>query len=89
MLFFTADWCVPCRIMKRQVFADQEVERAMSEQVVSVMVDANTPGGDQLFNIYQVGGTPVTIFTDSRGDVIDYAVGGIGKPEFLELLANL
>ena len=24
MLFFTGTWCVPCKVMKRQVFADKQ-----------------------------------------------------------------
>lgn len=89
LLFFTADWCVPCRIMKREIFADQEAMTAINAQVVPVMINADSPGGAEVFSQYNVGGTPVTIFTDSQGNVLDYAVGGIGKTEFLAMLENL
>ena len=89
MLFFTATWCSPCRIMKREVFADQEAMRAINEQVVPVMIYQDDPGTEEIFRKYQVGGTPVTIFADSKGEVIDYAVGRVGKTEFLEMLGNL
>jgi protein disulfide-isomerase len=89
MMFFTATWCVPCRIMKREVFADPKVARAINAEVVPVMVYADSPGGDALFDQYNVGGTPITIFTDSSGNVLDYAVGGIGKDEFMDMLGNL
>lgn len=89
LLFFTAEWCVPCRIMKREVFADQEVMTAINAQVVPVMIHADDPGADEVFSQYKVGGTPITIFTDPQGNVLDYAVGRIGKTEFLEMLENL
>lgn len=89
LLFFTADWCVPCRIMKREVFANPEVMTAINAQVVPVMIYAGEPGADEAFSQYKVGGTPLTIFTDSQGNVLDYAVGGIGKAEFMEMLENL
>ncbi|MCB0261967.1 MAG: thioredoxin family protein [Calditrichaeota bacterium] len=89
MLFFTAEWCVPCRIMKREVFADQEAMTAINAKVVPVMISEDSPGADEVFSLYNVGGTPVTIFTDSQGNVLDYAVGRIGKTEFLEMLENL
>lgn len=89
LLFFTAEWCVPCRIMKREVFADQEVMTAINAQVVPLMIYADDPGADEVFSQYNVGGTPITIFTDPNGSVLDYAVGGIGKTEFLEMLENL
>lgn len=89
MLFFTATWCVPCRIMKREVFADAEVMKAINEQVVPVMVYADSPGGEAAFSQYNVEGTPITIFTDPQGTVLDYAVGGIGKAGFIEMLGNL
>jgi protein disulfide-isomerase len=89
MLFFTATWCVPCRIMKREVFADSEVMKAINSKVIPVMVYADSAGGEAAFHQYNVQGTPITIFTDPQGAVLDYAVGGIGKAAFMDMLGKL
>jgi len=89
LLFFTGEWCSPCRIMKREVFADKEVMKAINSQVVPVMIDVDDPNTQELVKLYKIGGTPVTIFTDPQGKVLDYAVGKIGKTKFLKMLENL
>lgn len=89
LLFFTGDWCVPCRIMKREVFADEEVRQAIHSQVVPLMIDIDDPSAEELLKQYNVRGTPITIFTDPQGKVLDYAVGKIGKTKFLEMLKKL
>ena len=89
LLFFTGEWCSPCRIMKREVFADKEVMKAINSHVVPVMIDVDDPNAADLLKQYNVGGTPITIFTDPQGNVLDYAVGKIGKTKFLEMLENL
>jgi protein disulfide-isomerase len=89
LLFFTAEWCVPCRIMKREIFADREAMTAINAKVVPVMLYEGEPDADPVFTQYKVRGTPVTIFTTSQGRVLDYAVGGIGKDRFMEMLQNL
>ncbi|WP_319482675.1 thioredoxin fold domain-containing protein [uncultured Draconibacterium sp.] len=89
LLFFTGEWCVPCRIMKREVFADKEVMKAINSQLIPVMINVDDPKAEELVNQYKIGGTPITIFTDSQGKVLDYAVGKIGKSKFLEMLENL
>jgi thioredoxin 1 len=88
LLFFTAEWCVPCRIMKREVFADREVMALLNADWISVMIYPDDPGAEALYQRYTIGGTPITILSDPLGNVIDYAVGGINKAEFLELIGK-
>ncbi|MFD1314906.1 thioredoxin family protein [Namhaeicola litoreus] len=88
LLFFTGKWCSPCRIMKREVFSDNEVERFINLQFTPVMVDIDNPDTKELVEHFKVGITPTTIILDAQGKVLDYAVGKIGKEEFLEMLSK-
>jgi thioredoxin 1 len=86
ILFFTGKWCVPCRIMKRNVWADEQVTASVNAAFIPVMIDVDNPDDAAVLLRYNVGGTPITIVTDSHGNALQWRVGGIGKPEFLELL---
>jgi protein disulfide-isomerase len=88
LLFFTGKWCSPCRMMKRKVFADKEVEKIVNSQVTPVMIEIDNPRTQELVKYYKVGATPTTIIVDSEGKVLDYVVGMIEKKEFLEMLSN-
>lgn len=89
MIFFTADWCSPCRIMKRQVFADNEVMKAIDSNIVPVEIDIDDPNNQELVKRYQAYATPTTIFIDSKGNVMDYAVGKVDKVNFLQILHKI
>lgn len=89
MVFFTADWCSPCRIMKRQVFADIEVMEAINTNIVPVEIDIDDPNNQELVKQYNIGATPTTIFIDSNGNVMDYAVGKVDKANFLQMLHKI
>ena len=89
LLFFTGDWCVPCRIMKREVFADKEVMNSINMHIIPVMIDVDDPNAEEIVKHYNIGGTPIIIFTDPQGKVLDYAVGKIGKKKFLKMLEKL
>ncbi|EAQ79934.1 probable thiol:disulfide interchange protein [Blastopirellula marina DSM 3645] len=86
ILYFTGQWCVPCRVMKRQVWADAEVETSVNAQFIPVAIDVNNPDNAELLTRYNIGGAPVTIITDPAGNALRWRAGGIGKTEFLELL---
>lgn len=86
ILYFTGEWCVPCRVMKRQVWADDEVKALVNAQFIPVAIDIDNPDHAAIMARYNVGGAPVTIITDSQGNALRWRSGGIGKPEFLELL---
>lgn len=88
MVFFTAEWCSPCRIMKRKVFADNEVKKVIDAKVIPIEINIDDPNADALVKQYNIGATPTTIFIIPQGDVIDYAVGKVEKTKFLEMLEN-
>lgn len=89
LLFVTGAWCVPCRIMKRQVWADDQVAAAVNAGYVPVLVDVAAPDAADVLNRYRVGVTPTTIITDPQGRVRLQVEGGIGQADFLDLLATL
>ena len=86
ILYFTGQWCVPCRVMKRQVWADPQVTTAVNAAFVPVAIDVDAPKNQELLTRYNVRGTPITIVTDTEGNALRWRVGGIRKAEFLELL---
>lgn len=88
LLFFTGKWCSPCRVMKREVFADKEVEKIVNAQVTPVMIDIDNPNTKELVKYYEIESIPTTIIVDSQGDILDFAVGKIKKNKFLEMLSN-
>lgn len=86
ILYFTGTWCVPCRKMKRQVWADEEVKRLVNTQYIPVAIDVDDPDNAAVMKRYEIGGPPVTIVTDKQGNALDWRAGGISKSEFLEFL---
>jgi len=89
IIYFTGKWCVPCRIMKRNVWADKEVTSLVNTGFIPVMIDVDDPESASTRSRYSVGATPYTIITDPQGNVLKQKAGGIGKAEFLEMLGNL
>ena len=89
ILFFTGKWCVPCRIMKREVWADAQVMAAVTTVFIPVMIDVDDLESAAVLSRYRVGVTPNTIITDPQGNVLQQKEGGMGKAEFLELLRRL
>lgn len=89
ILYFTGKWCVPCRIMKRQVWADEQVAATVKENFIPVAIDVDNPDDAAVMERYKVVGPPVTIITDSEGNVLQWHAGGIGKADFLNWLEQL
>ena len=88
IIFFTATWCVPCRIMKRNVWGDKQVVASVNEGFIPVMIDLDDPAAAKTLSRYQVRATPTTIIADPQGKVLQQVLGGMSKAEFLELLAR-
>ncbi len=89
LLFFTGQWCSPCRIMKRDVFSDKTVEALIKAQFTPVMVDVDKPNSKALVAHYNIQSTPTTLIVNPNGEVLDYAVGRIKKKKFLKMLNDI
>jgi len=86
LLSFTANWCVPCRVMKRQVWADPQVMQLVNAEFVPVAIDVGDPKNAEVMDAYNIQGPPVTIVCNSQGQALDWRAGGISQPVILELL---
>ena len=89
VFFLTAKWCSPCRVMKRKVWADEEVTQKVNAGFVPVLLDVDDPMAKPVMERYNVsGGSPWTFITDGEGNVLDYRFGAVDKAEFLGMLVS-
>ncbi len=89
IIYFTAKWCSPCRVMKREVWADEQVMATVHEAFIPVMIDVDDPAAAATVSHYGIGATPITVITDPTGNVVDYRQGRLGKADFLEWVGEL
>ena len=75
--------------MKRNVWADAQVEATVNAGFTPVTIDVDDPDAAAALSRYRVGATPTTIITDPQGKVLQQVEGGMGKTDFLELLAKI
>lgn len=89
ILFFTGKWCSPCRVMKRQVWADEEVMKVVNEKFLPVMLDADDPAVAAVMSEFGIQGTPWTVFLNPSGVPMEAKYGAIGKSDFMKILKVL
>lgn len=67
LVYFTADWCVSCKVIEREVFEDPEV-RARLGQVSLIKVDVTKTDAEarSLMEAFAVVGPPTMIFLDAE-----------------------
>jgi thiol:disulfide interchange protein DsbD len=83
-LFFTADWCNPCKKLKAQTLPDPGVQNLLSN-FVAVKADFTSDPGPEAQNLmrqHRVRGVPTIIFLDGRGNEIrESRLVGFQPPE--------
>jgi protein disulfide-isomerase len=84
LLYFTADWCVPCQYMRRNVFPDAAVADAMAAYI-PVRIDHDQR--PDLIAQYQVDGIPWFGVLDASGKPTRKLERGLETPE--EMIAWL
>ena len=90
MLDFYADWCVSCKEMERDTFADPRVRQKLSGWLLlQADVTADSPDDRALLARFKLFGPPGILFFDPAGKELTgiRVVGYQGPDEFLKSLA--
>jgi thiol:disulfide interchange protein len=90
---FTADWCVPCQVMQREVFADPVIARELERGFLPVRVldrtreeGSNTPAVDSLLRRFRVNSFPTLVVVPHGGGDPVVIVGYEGKSATIQRL---
>lgn len=80
-----ASWCGPCKMLKRNTFANEKVGIFYNENFVNAAFDAEKGEGIELASRYKVGSYPTLLFLNEDGTILKKVVGYHNPEEFLEL----
>jgi thioredoxin 1 len=90
LVYFTADWCGPCKQMKAWVYSDPAIAGSIEEGFVPVKVDLTSDGlpDQHLAERYGVQAIPTLLTLTSKGIPISMSSGYLTKEEFMNWLDN-
>ncbi len=93
---FYADWCIWCKTMDKETFANPKVEQKLSRDYIAIRIDVeknqtiqyeNKTFTAQEFAAYcGVEGLPTLVFMDKEGKLVTRIPGYIKSDIFLSLL---
>ncbi|MBE0463366.1 MAG: protein-disulfide reductase DsbD [Halomonadaceae bacterium] len=88
---FTAEWCISCKVMERDVYPDPRVVAALDGfTLISVDVTDTTAQSRQLLNQYQLFGPPSLLFFNQGNEIRTARIQGEATAnELAEHLSSL
>ena len=92
MVDFTADWCVYCKVIEKQVYTAPEVlDGTMDAVLLQVDVTRASAAQRALLRQFEVIGPPTVMLFDPRGEEQRQArlVGAFGEQQLLDSLARV
>ena len=87
LLDFTASWCPPCLVMKREVWPDRVVGQAVNDGTIPLLLDVDLPQNQGLAARYGVRSIPTLILIDAKGNVLRSG-GFMTAPEVIEFVSK-
>ena len=83
----TADWCVECRIMDKNLFHNRPMQM-QDWQLVRLDITETTDDSKAILARYQLFGPPTLLYYQD-GQLVNKQVGEIGRQEFEQTLSEL
>jgi len=89
MLDWYADWCISCKVIEREVFANPQVAPRLTDyRLIRFDITESNAGQRSLLDRYKLFGPPAILLFDRRGNEMSEVrvVGEIDAPGFSERL---
>ena len=67
VVYFTATWCGPCKVMDKYVFSDEELARRLNTEFISIKLDVDNPDYKDLVYIYDASALPTMVMVNQKG----------------------
>ena len=83
----TADWCIECRIMDKNLFTNRPAQMA-DWQLVRLDITETTADSKAILARYQLFGPPTLLYYQN-GKLVNKQVGEIGRQKFEQTLTEL
>ncbi|HGM8359635.1 protein-disulfide reductase DsbD [Pseudomonas aeruginosa] len=86
MIDYSADWCVACKVMEKEVFANREVQQALQgTRLLRLDVTSDSPESRALLKRYEVLGPPTVLWISPEGSEVrsQRISGEISRDQFL------
>lgn len=87
LLVFGATWCPPCKTMKRNVWPDEEVTKAVEQGFVPMYVDVDEEKHSQLSARYRILGIPAVLVLNAEGEILQQR-NTMSRSETLQFLTS-
>lgn len=81
-------WCLPCKMMDKNVFSHQETADIINKDFISYKVDAEKSNGPIVMFNYDIVEFPTLLFLDSNGKVLERKDGAAYHSELLTMAQN-
>lgn len=86
LLYYTAEWCAPCRVMESTVFKDEEALKYINSKFVFVKVDIDTEYGKELSKEFPVRDIPAYNTINLNRELLFAFEGSMETGKFIERL---
>lgn len=82
---FYADWCMPCKMMAKQVFTDSIVGDYFNLKFINLQINVEKEEYRKLVKQYKVTSMPTLAFLRPEGKAVLLSTGARGKDDFLKM----
>lgn len=85
---FYADWCIPCKMMDKEVLSDKAIGDFFNKNFINIKVDGEKDNGPDLSAILGVRAYPTFLFLDDIGRIVERREGSIWHEDLMNMAQN-